>query len=598
MKPNAHIDLHTLYSTRSSAFSAKENHFKKKANRYAALRLFFGISIIVALWMAITYLAISWLAVALVSTVVYIALVFAHAKVNKQQVKFRRLKMINEVEKSALSGDYTSLPSGSPYIDHNHPFTFDIDIFGDQSLFQYVNRTCTSSGERLLANNLKHKLVAIEKIIERQKTISALTPLLDFRQQFMVIGADNPEKPEDLSQLMAWLASPKSTLNRPLIRFLSFLLSGITFVLLILALAELVPYVSLVLSVLINLAFIQLFNHTINKTHAVISRKYNLLRKYAYLLELLNAQTFTDPFLTSLLEKSDQAHVGIKRLSILMSFFDQRLNDLVAVVLNGFFLSDIHCIVGLDKWKNKHRESMPSWLDSIFIVDELNSFANFAFNNPSYCFPQFTSSTFIETKGLGHPLMRKNACVLNDFIPSDKEKVVVLTGANMSGKSTFLRAIGINTVLANCGAPVYATSFAFNNAEVYTSMRVMDSLEQNTSYFYAELERLSLIMNKLRSGQKMIILLDEILKGTNSADKLAGSIGLIEEFLRHDCLCIIATHDLDLGKLEIKYPLEVSNYCFESRLEANELYFDYKINKGIAKNKNATHLMQKAGLIK
>ncbi|SEL11148.1 MutS-related protein [Olivibacter domesticus] len=591
-------DLDILYANRIGDFSEKEAHFKKRGKLFSSLRLVLGIFIVAGTWMAMTYLSTFWLSIALISTASFLVIVIADAKANKQRLHFYRLKTINEQEKSSLRGEYSSLPSGSIYVDTNHPFSYDLDVFGANSLFQNMNRTCTFSGERFLVESLKCTNVNVAKILERQHAVSELTCLVDFRQHFMAIGLENREDSEDISQLTAWLESPKNTLNRPIIRFFSFLLPTVTLSILIFAIVGMISYVGLIVSVLINLVFIQLFNSPINRAHAIISRKHNLLKKYAQLLQHLNTQTFSNQRLITLLKNSENAHTEINRLSRIMSFFDQRLNDLVAVVLNGVFLSDIHCIVALYRWKKKHKKQMPEWLDSIFTFDELNSLANFAFNNPSYSYPKFSASIFIEAENLGHPLIKNHPCVSNNFGSLREEKVVILTGANMSGKSTFLRTIGVNLILAYCGAPVFATKFTCSNAVIYTSMRVTDSLDQDTSYFYAELKRLSQIMDNLRKGRKMLILLDEILKGTNSADKLHGSIGLIEEFLAHECLCVIATHDLALGALENSYPKDVSNYCFESRLESDKLSFDYKIIRGIAQNKNATFLMQKAGLIK
>ncbi|WP_270087390.1 MutS-related protein [Sphingobacterium sp. SYP-B4668] len=202
---------------------------------------------------------------------------------------------------------------------------------------------------------------------------------------------------------------------------------------------------------------------------------------------------------------------------------------------------------------------MTHWLESLLTMDELNSFANYAYNNPEYSYPTFNETTFLEAENLGHPLIFNKTRVRNYLRASAIEKVIVLTGANMSGKSTFLRTIGINLVLAYSGAPVYATKLTCSNGlKLYTSMRVTDSLAQDTSYFYVELKRLSAIVHSLRDGAKILILLDEILKGTNSEDKLQGSIGLIEEFLQHDCLCVIATHGLSLGELENKFRGQVN----------------------------------------
>ncbi|HYH55805.1 MAG TPA: hypothetical protein VD772_04290, partial [Anseongella sp.] len=422
-------------------------------------------------------------------------------------------------------------------------------------------------------------------------------PLLDFRQHFMATGMGFRETSAETRQLQNWIAAPESRLNNPLIRILSYILPAAAILLLLLALAGTMPHTYWVLAVLVNLFVSGLFLKQINLVHAAVSRKHLLLEKFSLLLGHTGRQEFRDDLLNSLRQEGLQACEAIRRLAKIIGFFDQRLNLMIAALLNGFLLSDLHCVMAIDRWRSRYAPRMPSWLDSIFRIDELNSFANFAFNHPAYCYPEFNESNFIQAEQLGHPLITRGNCVPNDFLPGKDEKVVILTGANMSGKSTFLRSLGVNLVLAYAGAPVFARRFSCCLAGIHSSMRVNDSLSEDTSYFYAELKRLSTIMERLRSGQKLFILLDEILKGTNSADKLYGSTGLVEEFIRHDCLCLIATHDLELGKLADKHP-QISNYCFESTLSDDQLHFDYTIRKGIARNKNATFLMQKTGLIK
>jgi len=524
--------------------------------------------------------------------------VVVDSKTKKRRLHYQILKTINEREGAALKGDYTGLSSGAEYTSPSHPYTYDLDIFGNNSLFQRINRTCTLNGEKLLVKRLEISDLQLPHILKRQEAISELASLQDFRQQFLAIGRESDEMTTDIPRLYLWLNSENSKLNRPIITALRFLIPVVTLTLAGFAISGVISYLYFVIAILFNLGFLQLFNHQINKIHAVVSHKYNLLKKYARLLKHTNSHTFNSDVLCKLSNDSKDADRSIDSLVRTMSFFDQRLNDLARIILNGIFLSDLHCITALDSWKQTYRDEMIHWLENIFAIDELNSFANYTFNNPDYSYPTFSESIVFEAEGLGHPLIANQTCVENDFNPSQIERIIVLTGANMSGKSTFLRAMGINLVLAYAGAPVYATKLVCSRLMLYTSMRVTDSLAQDTSYFYAELKRLSAIVENLRGGAKMLILLDEILKGTNSDDKLHGSVGLMEELLRYDCLCIIATHDLALGDLADKSTGEISNYCFESELESDQLTFDYKIKKGIAKNKNATFLMRKEGLIK
>lgn len=600
MNPDDNLkeDLIKNYNDRANIFLQEETNFKRRSRIISSFRLVLGIFTLVGIWLFTIYPAAYWLVLSSICFIAFFVVVVFDGKTNKKRQYFQRLRTINEQESATLNGESTSLITGSLYSSQDHAYAYDLDIFGAASLFQMINRTCTPSGEKLLVDHLSNPDLQTQYILQRQEAIAELMPLQDFRQQFMVIGQENNETPNDILQLNLWLNSPESRLNSPVIATFRFLLPAITLTLTLLAVFGIISYFFVPVSILTNMAFLQFYRSRINKIHSVVSHKHNILNKYAKLLKHLNNQTFSSEMLTSLCRDGKDADNSVNALSKTMSFFDQRLNDLAAIILNGVFLSDFHCVVALDRWKQTHKNEMPQWLDSIFLMDELNSFANFAFNNPSYTYPTFSNDIFFEAENLGHPLIKDHVCIKNNFSSSPEEKVIVLTGANMSGKSTFLRSIGINLILAYSGAPVYATKLICNQTIVYTSMRVTDSLGQDTSYFYAELKRLSAIVKNLREGKKMLVLLDEILKGTNSDDKLLGSIGLIEEFLQYDCLCVVATHDLALGELENKYPKQISNYCFESQLNADQLTFDYTIKRGIAKNKNATFLMRKEGLIK
>jgi DNA mismatch repair ATPase MutS len=224
--------------------------------------------------------------------------------------------------------------------------------------------------------------------------------------------------------------------------------------------------------------------------------------------------------------------------------------------------------------------------------------ATFAFNHPEYIYPQVNEHTGqLVAKGVGHPLIPAEDCVRNDIRIGDPQHFLIITGSNMSGKSTFLRSVGSNLLLALSGMPVCAETFVCSPMRIMTSMRIKDSIAKHTSYFQAELLRLQQIVEVLKTGERVFILLDEILKGTNSEDKLSGSRKLIEHFLQYRCLGMIATHDLELGLMETAHPQKISNHCFESTIREDQLFFDYRIREGVARNKNATFLMQKMQII-
>jgi len=266
--------------------------------------------------------------------------------------------------------------------------------------------------------------------------------------------------------------------------------------------------------------------------------------------------------------------------------------------MNIFFLWDIRQSIRLERWQEKYSPHMASWFDAMAETDAYISLAGYAYNNPEYVFPDVIESENLnfQANDIGHPLIHADNRVCNAFAAGGWGSFTILTGANMAGKSTFLRTIGVNMVLASCGAPVCARSLTLSPVELVTSIHTIDSLANNESYFYAELKRLKLIIDMLKDGKQVFIILDEILKGTNSKDKQAGSRALVKQLISLQASGIIATHDLSLGDLENTFPEHVKNRCFEIKIEDDKLEYSYLLNEGIARNMNATILMEKMGI--
>jgi DNA mismatch repair ATPase MutS len=264
--------------------------------------------------------------------------------------------------------------------------------------------------------------------------------------------------------------------------------------------------------------------------------------------------------------------------------------------LNGIFLWDILQMLRLENWQKKNREKAGDWFDVIAETDALNSLANYYFNNDEYIFPEINDGEFsVKAVNLGHPLINKSQLVGND-VDIRKGEFIIVTGANMAGKSTYLRTVGVNLVLAMAGAPVCAGSYIFRPIRLFTSIRTSDSLTDNESYFYAELKRLKRIIDEIKSGKEVFIILDEILKGTNSKDKHSGSEALLKQLIQYKATGIIATHDVALGILEKTFPENIKNLCFEVDITSDKLTFDYKLRPGVSRNMNATILMRQMGI--
>lgn len=282
----------------------------------------------------------------------------------------------------------------------------------------------------------------------------------------------------------------------------------------------------------------------------------------------------------------------------MMNSLNQRNNIIISTILNGLLFWELRKVINIEKWKNQYARQLPEWLKAIGEMDALCSLATFAYNHPEYTYPTIATTPFtLEATEMGHPLMEREKCVRNSIHITKKPFFVIITGANMAGKSTYLRTIGVNYLLACIGAPVCCDKMDIYPAHLITSLRTSDSLTDNESYFFAELKRLKLIIDKLNAQEELFIILDEILKGTNSMDKQKGSLALIKQFMSLQANGIIATHDLLLGSLAEIYPNNIKNFRFEADITNNELTFSYRLKEGVAQNMNACFLMKKMGIV-
>jgi DNA mismatch repair ATPase MutS len=352
----------------------------------------------------------------------------------------------------------------------------------------------------------------------------------------------------------------------------------------------------------IPLAISGIKHRTVNKKHNLLSRKFHVLKKYSGLFEMIESHAFSSSLLKKnrdvLVLDGESAGRAIRQLAKITNAFDTRLNLLAGFLMNIFFVWDIRQAVRLDRWKVKYKDRLPAWFNVMGEVDALVSFAGYAYNNPDFVYPQIVEKDefFLEADKLGHPLIDNKNRVCNSYQVKGSGQFTILTGANMAGKSTFLRTVGINIVLASNGAPVCAEKMKISPVEIVTSIHTADSLANNESYFYAELKRLKLIIDMLKEGKHIFIILDEILKGTNSNDKQSGSKALVEQLISLNASGIIATHDLSLGVLQDRFPENVDNKCFEVIIENDRLDYDYLLKDGIARNMNATILMERMGI--
>ena len=532
----------------------------------------------------------------------FLALVKYHNRLFFRKDWLETCIRVNRDELSALDDNYAPFDDGAEFIDPAHRYSFDLDLFGPHSLFQALNRTCTSFGKNRLAEWLQQHAENKEEIEQRQAAVKELAGLTEFREVFRITGLLYKGKTSDREEIREWTKAPayfsRMWWSRPLLWFVPFA----NIILAVLGMAGVIPFsmFGLVFGtfVLASSALIK----PVTKLQTVYDKKLRILSVYAELISLIEAQDMQSPLLKEL--KAQFGMHGKRTTGILKEFsqelerLDLRNNVLLYILLEGSMFWQLRQMIRIEQWRRKYGAQLPKWLDALGEADALCSMAAFAYNHPSYAYPVIADKPFVfRAADMGHPLMPARQCVKNEAEIPSRPFFVIITGANMAGKSTYLRTIGVNYVLACMGSVVCCSALEIYPAKLVTGLRTSDSLTDNESYFFAELKRLKQIIDRLTAGEELFIILDEILKGTNSTDKQKGSFALIRQFMELKTNGIIATHDLLLGKLAEEFPRKIRNYCFEADIINNELVFSYKLREGVAQNMNACFLMKKMGLI-
>jgi len=586
-----------FYAERITVYQNRIKKLRKRIASASILRLISFIVLALSLYFLFSQYAVSLLLISLFSLVCFI--VFIRISLNLQSAKQLSEKMlfINENELRVVNGGENGFDDGKK-ITATAIYRDDLDIFGPRSLYHLLNRTTASHGAEALSTLLVSPPLQKKDIEERQEATKQFSTQPELGQLITAQGLLHAEAEGNMNDLSEWMKTPQKLTGIAWLKIARLTLPVWNIAALIYYLSEDNP-LPLIAGIALSWLIISIFLKYIHAQHQLIGKKQSILEQYGSILECFGrTDAGNSTRLSSLKERTASAHQEILKLSKLAASFDQRLNLVVFMFGNSLLLYDLQCMVALEQWRGRNKSHFDGWVDCVGSIEALNSLAVFAFNNPGYCYPTAEEgSPFIKTTGMAHPLMRLKMPVVNDLCVGKNDKLLLVTGSNMSGKSTFLRTVGINLLLAQCGAPVYANSFAFTPMTILSSIRISDSLQENTSYFMAELKRLHDIIAELEKGAPALVLIDEALRGTNSDDKTYGSEAFIRKLLRYSCLALFATHDLSLSETEKALPGEVNNYCFESSIENGELLFDYTLRRGVAKNKNASFLMKKMGII-
>ncbi len=593
--------LKTKYKSRITLNSIILQTLKQQSIRVAWARgIVFLLGVIISIYLLYQLWQMAVVS-AFLSIIPFIYLLLKSIKLKNKISYYSQLVEINKLEYDSLDWKYDKFRNGKQYIEEDKSFLFDLDIFGEGSIFQYLNRSATRSGEKLLASWFLNSEKNKEEIEARQLAIVELTPLVDWRQDFLANGKLLDESISEKREISGWL---QKELFFSKIKFLSVILKIIPLLsigLLVLTILGIVPFGIFILYLLLPLSIIGRYLKKINDEQRIVNYNYELLKKYARLLMKIEKGDFKSlrlgGFQYALTKEKFSASGKVKELSKIISGLENRNNMLLGFLLDALLLWDLQYMFKLEKWRNENKNYFTEWVKIISEFDALSSLATYAYNNPAYVFPDVNASKFqLQIVECGHPLIHEDQRVNNSFEYSDSTSFFIVTGANMAGKSTFLRTLGVNLILAMTGAPICENRFYISPIDVFTIMRTRDSLQKNESYFFAELSRLKELIDKLKAGEKLFIILDEVLKGTNSEDKRHGSVALLKQLVGMKTTGVIATHDVSLGQLEKHFPNIIVNKRFEVEIENNELVFDYKIKDGISQNLNATFLMKKMGI--
>lgn len=507
---------------------------------------------------------------------------------------------INKQEIEYSKGNFYDRYDGKNLEPDHHNYANDFDLFGKASLYQYINRCNASKAKNLLAERLLEPLTR-EEILLNQEAVKELAAKPLWRQQLQAFGTRQEITLHTEKKVLEWLNAEEKHFTQSFWKSFLYIYPVITLGAFYLYLSDIIRTPIFSLLVFIFYIFSLFISKNITSTYNLLSKVVPEISVLYKQLNWFEQEIFKGKLLLNAQEQIKhndiKAAKEIARLKDILNRFDVRLNVFAFIILNTFILWDLRQMMALKKWKEQNKSIVPHWFEAIANIEVISTIATLAFNHPQWTYPQITDIHFtLSGEEIGHPLIPEQQRVNNSFGISGMAKVDLITGSNMAGKSTFLRSLGINMILAYTGAPVCAKSFTLSISKLMSSMRITDNLAENTSTFYAELKKLKSIIEVVNKHEKVFILLDEILRGTNSLDRHTGSAALIKQLIKENAVALIATHDVELAKLENDYPANISNYHFDVQVAGEELYFDYKLKEGICTSLNASLLMKKIGI--
>ncbi|WP_299108722.1 DNA mismatch repair protein MutS [uncultured Winogradskyella sp.] len=586
---------YTFYKEQLEINQAESKRIFKQLSLYSVLRL--SIFVLTVLGIYFTYQ--NWqiaLGIGVVGMASFLFLLSRYTDLKTKRNLHKRLITINEEELKIAKGDFYDRLDGEEFQNPKHFFSLDIDLFGKGSFFQFINRTALKEGTQKLTEILLSN--DITNIETRQQAIRELARLPKWRQNYSAI-AEGVEIEHSANSIISWLKDYKPFLGK-IQYWLSIGFSIASLVVIGLGIMEIIPISVIGYWLLLGLGITGVYLKKINILAHNTEKAKDTFRQYALLLNAIETADFNSELLKSkqkLIQSEDlKASEIFSKFSKTLDALDNRNNFISAIFGNGYFLIDIRSSYNVEQWITQNADKVEDWFEVVTFFDAFNSFGNYAFNHQDFSYPILTEEPVtILAEGLGHPLLNPEKRVDSD-LKLEEEQFFIVTGANMAGKSTFLRTVALHIVMANVGLPICAKQSKYNPIKLITSMRTTDSLTDDSSYFFSELTRLKFVVDTIENDKNYFVILDEILKGTNSTDKAIGSRKFVEKLVKQHATGIIATHDLSLTEIETELEA-IKNYYFDAEIINDELFFDYKLKQGVCQNMNASFLLKKMEIV-
>lgn len=586
---NSHDQLKALLQASQGRIGA----MKRQLRLYSTLRLSVFVGIVLILYFFWSQRPLVWI-LSLVFSGVFLFLLRRYADA---KARFEHEKKYASYLDQEIAGKWDSFYTGEEFKDPSHPYASDLGVFGRFSIFQYINRAESPLARKRMAGWLSEEIISIEAIQKESAIIRELGKHPEFLFRILALGSAAQATEEGFKKVKLWSEKDEIT-GSPIWWF------GVRFALPALSIAALICSVYGVISVnnllLVLLVPFIVVGANLKRHQRLFGETSEILERadaFRDILKTIKQENFSSPEIKDLIAEYDleSSDKGLQKLSSIIGAIDSRNNVLVAILLNLFLSWDFQCAYSLKKWKAEFATPLRHLLELANIFETYASFGVYCFMHPEYKFAELHESNSIKLVDSSHVLMDESA-VPNGFELNDQEKITIITGANMAGKSTYLRMIGTTMLLAMRGLPVRAESFSFKPRRLFTSMLTVDSLGDSESYFFSELKRLRQLADRLEARTECFVILDEILKGTNSKDKAEGSKSFVKKLLSLPMKGIIATHDLSLCELGNEYPDRIINRKFEIHFDQDELVFNYQVEPGVCQNMNASFLLNKMGL--